>query len=393
MKKNKKAWAQYLLAGMLTFFGGKAKADSTSHSAPATPSSITATSTQTNLPAKPNFACEIYSYAINPEVARAQGRLLFDRTKHLLKLNEDLKLQCYRDNVDKATLGLGCNIQDFSQILKDLNIPLIWRDDAKHSHACLGAERDDICARLAKMSKAELARISILPQHVEPLARETYAYFYERVSNIFAQPDIQWVSKNGKTTATTNILTGIDFASTPYYLQAAVMDTFYQLGETKFTKQYHLLNTAIREGKYAEAFAQLAVNRTDKTTQKYKDEGSARRAFRKDVLGWAHTIAKDHPKYTANDFVTKLASDIDIKVSPKKYNGVINQIEKNAAFRCTIPFIVDQFYSDLSPKQQAQKKVDLMAKWNAAQKNLREVKAKQAVALAAQKKKAATASK
>ena len=170
------------------------------------------------------------------------------------------------------------------------------------------------------------------------------------------------------------MLSGIDFSAVPTYLRVAIMDTAYQLGEKKFNK-YHLFETALRQGDYMTAFQELAVNQTNKATKHFKNAGLARRGFRKDFLGFAYMVHKNWPKLTDQAFVIALANVTHSKVTAKTYNGVINQVEKDAAFKHALPFIMQQFHPNLTQEEAAAKQTELTKLWQQTHKNLNQQKA------------------
>ena len=377
MKENTKNFAQYLLAGIVAFFGGRAKAENSQDTQPE-PAPITAQNTfTTNRPAFAEVQLPQQSAPTNTPTTVTvdsvatfeKGRHLYDMARELLCLNEGCRTNFYRCSAKKITIGAGCNIQDFCSILQTLNLPIICPKEEGGLEALRGERRDQLCQRLPDMTDEEVAKVTMLPQHVEQLSRETYAYFYERMAQRFAKPAPEYVSINGQTTKTTNMLSGIDFNDVPSYVRVPIMDTAYQLGETKFEK-YHLFETALRKKDYITALQELAVNQTDRATQHFKNAGLARRAFRKDFFGMAYLISKNYPQFTDKAFVIGLANLAHSRVTKKAYNGVIDQVEKDAAFKCLMPFIMEQFHANLSPEDAATKQAELTTQWQQTNQHL-----------------------
>jgi len=381
MEKIKKNLAQYLLAGIVSFFGGRTAEATTATNTTPEQNPITApNNTTTNKPAfaevslpKNTPTNKVTAVTIDPTVALDQGRNLYDQAKGLLCLNEGCRTNCYRCSEHKVTLGIGSNLQDFSFVLRCLNLPLIRPKEDGRREALMGDKRDQLCTQFASMTDEEIEKITMLPKHAEQLSRETYAYFYEKMAQRFAKTAPEYVSLKGKTTKTSKMLSGIDFSTLPLYLKVAIMDTAYQLGEKKFNK-YHLFETALRQGDYMKAFQELAVNQTSQTTKHFKNPGLARRGFRKDFLGFAYMISKNYPKLTDKAFVIALANVAHSKVTAKTYNGAINQVEKDAAFKHALPFIMQQFHPNLTKEEAAAKQAELTTLWKQTQKNLKQQK-------------------
>ena len=106
MKKKTKHFAQYFLAGMVAFFGGKAKADNSKNTTPENAqTSMTAQNTTTTN--KPNFTevklptqntptNKLITIKIDSAKALNQGRTLYHQARDLLCLNEGCHTNGYR---------------------------------------------------------------------------------------------------------------------------------------------------------------------------------------------------------------------------------------------------------------------------------------------------------
>ena len=160
MKQNKKNLAQYLLAGIITFFGGRAANAEQTKSATPESTPITAQNTastnrpafaQVSLPQQNTPTNKVTAVTVDSAVALEQGRALYDQARGLLCLNEGCRTNCYRCSEQKVTLGTGCNIQDFYFVLQSLNLPLICPQKNGRLEALMGQKRDLLCAQLADM--------------------------------------------------------------------------------------------------------------------------------------------------------------------------------------------------------------------------------------------------
>ncbi|MBQ4472636.1 MAG: hypothetical protein II942_05305 [Alphaproteobacteria bacterium] len=207
--------------------------------------------------------------------AMQAGRDFFQLAYPLLKRNEGLRLDAYLDSVHKVTIGIGCNIQDAPEVAKEM----VRKGEITFYHKkrkMTSAQFDAFIKTIKTKTKAQLAEYTMNEADAIKLSRETFAAMYQRVTERFAKPD-------GK-------LPGIDFEQLPVFLKIAVMDTIYNVGETRFFNTFPKCNKALREGNYSMAFVQLRLS-----------NAPASRAFRKDALAVCYAVQmmyqKDCEKY------------------------------------------------------------------------------------------------
>ena len=341
------AWAKGLLASATIFFGGA----KSSAEAPQAETNSTPIVAQTD--------------------AKQLGRDLYTLAEPLLILNEGKRLTLYRCNAKKATIAIGCDLQDFPTLAKDLNVTF-FKTTGKQTQRLTPMQRDILLANLPNLSKSELSRYSITEEDALRLSKETYAYFYDRLIQKFAKPNYAYVSRNGVTEKTDTLLAGVDIKEVPTLLQMAIMDTLYQLGETKFEK-YHLFETALREGKYETAFHELAVNCTNAPLKKYKDNGSARRGYRKDFLAAAYRLQQSYlanpqaMEGPAEDFVFELVQRARVLAGGGRYHSLINEVERKAAFETIVPVIMDMYYPKATKEYRDTRSAELLNFWTEAE--------------------------
>ena len=80
--------------------------------------------------------------------AKQLGRDLYDYAESFLVLNEGKHLSFYRCNQKKASVAIGCNIQDFSEIITELDIP-IFKKTGKQTRRLTPLQRDMFFANLS----------------------------------------------------------------------------------------------------------------------------------------------------------------------------------------------------------------------------------------------------